>query len=233
MELKMKDIMSEQEWKASGLTCLAARPAMGKTALAIELALDAARWMEKKIVWFSLEMNEKSLTRRLENRVGAGAEELQNIEIDDTPAISVEGVERKLQMVQDVGLVVIDYLRLMIEKQGRLNRDREEEIRRIVQGLSRISREQQVPVLVLSQLPRKVDYRVEKRPCLEDIHIAGGAEYYDHVIFLYREAYYRGIEYREDIPDDSAEIILAKSQSGSPRTIPARFDNERLCFWRK
>jgi len=171
--MRMKDIMSEQEWKESGVTCLAARPSMGKTALAIELALDAARWMEKKIVWFSLEMNEECLARRLENRAGVGAEELQNIEIDDTPAVSVEGVERKLQMLQDVGLVVIDYLRLMIEKLGVLNRDREEEIRRIVQGLSRISRERQVPVLVLSQLPREVDYRVEKRPRLEDIHIAG------------------------------------------------------------
>lgn len=232
MELKMKDIMSEREWKESGITCLAARPAMGKTALAIELALDAVRWMEKKVVWFSLEMNKECLTCRLEERAGAGSKELQNILIDDTPGISPEKVERKLQDFQDVGMVVIDYLQLMSGKPRGADWKRKEEVRQVMQGLSRISEERQIPMLVLSQLSRQTERRADKRPCLEDMHRDVRPQDADQVIFLYREVYYRGIEYREEPWDDSAEIILAKSKFGNEKTIHVRFDAERRCFWK-
>lgn len=229
----MKDIMSEQEWKESGITCLAARPAMGKTALAIELVLDAVRWMEKKVVWFSLEMSKECLTYRLEDRVGVGSKELQNIMIDDTPGISLDEVKRKLQDFQDVGMVVIDYLQLMSGKPRGADWNRKEEVRQVMQGLSRISEERQIPMLVLSQLTGQIDRREDKRPCLEDMHRDIQSQNADQVIFLYREAYYREIEYREEPWDDSAEIILAKSRFGNEKTIHARFDDERCYFWKE
>ena len=244
--LKMCDIMPEEEWKTSGVTCLAARPSMGKTSLAIDFVLDAALWMEKPIVFFSLEATEERLVHRMiTDLTGIGGNmnwndiprmasaiaylERLNIFIDDTPAISVSEIKTKLQALDGVGMVVIDYIQLVTGKYE-YRKERNAEIRWIVHNISRISEEIGTPFLILSQLTREVEHRNNKRPQLGDLHFGFYSGDVDQVIFLYRERFYRTYDHRKQTEDDSAEIIIAKSKSGNKKTVRTRFDKERYCF---
>lgn len=238
-QFKMSDIMPE-EWVTSGVTCLAARPGMGKTSLAIDIALDAALWREKVIVFFSLETDEKQLVHRMIRNI-TGIElpgnlsvgdkqrfasaiayiEKMNMFIDDTPGITVTEIEAKLQelrKLQDVGMVVIDYIQLVTGAANRLINGHDN-IRWIVQNISRIAAEKQISILLLSHLPRSVEFRLNKRPCLEDMYYGIYARDVDQVIFLYRENVYN-----KQTRDDSAEIIIAKSKSGINETVQVRFN---------
>ena len=250
--IKMKDIMPEREWQKSGLTCLAARPGMGKTALALDFMLDAVLWMGKPILWFSLEMStiqmaarvisnvsgtsekisEENLSTLDKQKLEAAADFLENTEvlIDDTPAISVSEVEEKVKELEDVGLVVIDYVQLMKADDTTEFKNRKEEAQYIVKNLSRIAKERQVPILMLAQLTRSIDYREDKRPCLDDLHRDIVPEDVDQVIFLYREGYYERCDSKEKSRKDSAEIILAKSKSGVIKTVRAQFNQDSYSF---
>ena len=239
-QLKMSDIMSEEEWLMSGVTCLAARPGIGKTALAIDFVLDATRWMEKAVIFFSLKNDETQLVyRMIRNMTGidipgelsvsdkqwieatiAYIEKL-NMFIDDTHGITVTEIEAKLQELQelqDVGMVMIDYIQLVTGAANRLINGHDN-IRWIVQSISRIAAERQIPVVLLSTLPRSVEFRLNKRPCLEDMYYGIYARDVDQVIFLYRENVYN-----KQTRDDSAEIIIAKSKSGINETVQVRFN---------
>ena len=244
--LKMSDIMPEEEWKKSGVTCLAARPEMGKSSLAIDLILDAVLWMEKPVVYFSLDMTEKRLVERMIGQLTGIKQEIHwcdvprlaqalayleklDIYIDDTPGISVSEIESKLQELPDAGMVVIDYIQLVTED-DKHTRNRTDEIRRIVQNITRISEDRQTPVLLLSQLIRSVEYRKNKRPRLGDLHVGFYSGDVDQVIFLYREKVYRTYDYRKQTQDDSAEIIIAKSKTGIKKTVRMRFDEKHHCF---
>jgi len=243
--LKMSDIMPEEEWILSRVTCLVARPGMGKTTLAIELILDAALWMEKPIVYFSLETTEKQLVyRMIRSMIGIvtsgelSVQDMQrlasaiayieklNIFIDDTAGISVSEIESELQKFSEVGMVVIDYIQLVTSTINRV-RSRHDEIRWIVQSFLRIAKERQIPVVLLSTLPRSVEFRLNKRPCLEDMYYGVYARDVDQVIFLYRDKVYN-----QQAKEDSAEIIIAKSRLRINRTVQALF-NEKYCRFEK
>lgn len=244
--LKMGDIMSEEEWKQSGVTCLAARPGMGKTSLAIDIVLDAVRWMEKPIVFFSLETTKERLIenmlchlnafgghfswRGIPNLASAIAYlERQNIYIDDTPGISISEIETKLQTLDGVGMVIIDYVQLVSGDDKRRN-SRNSEIRRIIQKISRISEELNTPFLILSQLTREVEYRINKRPRLDDLYFGFYSSDVNQVLFLYREEIYRSYDYRNQTLDNSTEIIIAKSKTGMKKTVRTKFCKECYRF---
>jgi len=248
--LKTEDIVPEHTWIKSGVTCLASRPSVGKSALAIDFILDAALREKKKVVVFSLELSSRQFVYRMLRRISGIYGELHmedkpklesaisyleklNIIITDTPGISIQETETELQAMKDVGMVVIDYIQLMCAGDNREIKNRKEEVRWIAKNLTRISQERQIPILILSQLTREIDAREDKRPRLEDLHRDLQPEDVDQVIFLYRDASYRKKEDSDQIVDDSAEIILAKSKSYSPKTIQVWFDKVPLCFRKK
>jgi replicative DNA helicase len=214
--------------------------------LAIDIALDAALWREKVIVFFSLEKAEKTLVYRMirnltgiditaelsvgdKQRLASAIAYLKklNIFIEDAPGIMVTEMEaklQKLQELQDVGMVVIDYVQLVTVAANRLINGHDN-IRWIVQNISCIAAEKQISILLLSLLPRSVEFRLNKRPCLEDMYYGIYARDVDQVIFLYRENVYN-----KQMRDDSAEIIIAKSKFGINQTIQMQFNEKHLRF---
>lgn len=121
-------------------------------------------------------------------------------------------------------MVMIDYIQLVTGAANRLINGHDN-IRWIVQSISRIAAERQIPVVLLSTLPRSVEFRLSKRPCLEDMYYGIYARDVDQVIFLYREKIYR-----DDTQDDSAEIIIAKSKSGINQTVQVWFNEKHRRF---
>ena len=234
----------------SELILLAARPAMGKTALALNIAQNAAR-REKSVAVFSLEMSKSQLGMRLLSATsGVEAKKLNSgnltdsetrevlnavgfigelpLYVDDTAGLSVAGLRMKArQFKQEHGLdlIVVDYLQLM---QSTVRDNRVQEISEISRGLKLLARELDVPVLALSQLNRGVEMRADKRPLLSDLRDSGSLEQdADIVMFLYRDEYYN----REDETNANiAELIIAKNRNGATATIRMYFDKERTCF---
>ncbi len=219
----------------SDLILLAARPSMGKTALALSIAEYVAIHDNNPVAIFSLEMSREQLVNRLlamESRVDsrlirngnltdkdwsdliAGSSKVAEapIFIDDTPGISVSELRskcRKLKLEHDIQLVVVDYLQLM--SGARRMDNRQQEISEISRGLKQIARELNVPVLALSQLSRQVEQRPERRPMLSDLRESGAIEQdADVVMFIYREEYYD-----KNTPEKGiAEINIAKQRNG-------------------
>ena len=243
--LKLQEVLDEKVWKESGLICVAARPSMGKTAFALDIAIEAALCLDKPIVIYSLEMDEKQMVYRLIQKIsGVNCQDsfgntdiikiasaidfLQelNIFIDDTPGISVTEIQKTLSSLEDVGFVLIDYIQLMWDETKRF-RTHIEEVCQIIDDLSSISKREQLPIMFFSQLMRDVDRRENHRPELNDLYrlYPNIAEVVDGIIFLYRESYYS-----EDLNDDSAEIIIAKNPLGDTRTLKIRFDRGRVSF---
>lgn len=226
------------------LYILAARPAMGKTSLALSFGLHAAQKTKQNVAIFSLEMSGKQLVRRMVSMlsgVGMGAlkrpkllsEEYDRLadatealysaplHIDDSSDISVlemRGKCRRLKADGGLAMVVVDYLQLM--RGTRRTENRVQEVSDIARGLKALSKELDVPVIALSQLSRQVEGRENKRPQLSDIRESGSIEAEaDMVMFIYREAYYKAKERSADIPDDphrteESEIIVAKHRNG-------------------
>ena len=243
--LKLQEVLAEKVWKESGLICVAARPSMGKTAFALDIAIEAALCLDKPIVIYSLEMSEKQMVYRIIrkisgvncqdsfgntdiNKIASAIDFLQelNIFIDDTPGISVTEIQKTLSSLEDVGLVLIDYIQLMWDETKRF-RTHIEEVCQIIDDLSSISKREQLPIMFFSQLMRDVDRRENRRPELNDLYrlYPNIAEVVDGIIFLYRESFYS-----EDLNDDSAEIIIAKNPLGDTRTLKIRFDREYVSF---
>ncbi len=222
----------------SELILLAARPAMGKSAFALNIAANAALKANIPVAVFSLEMSKEQLVDRIlcseamvdSNKVRTGKLEEDdwsklagvvgplsesNIYIDDTPGISVMDIRtkcRKLKMEHNIGLVIIDYLQLVQGSNLRKNGSREQEIAEISRSLKILAKELNVPVIALSQLSRAVEQRPDHRPMLSDLRESGSIEQdADIVMFLYRDDYYN-----KDSEDKGlTEVILAKHRGGS------------------
>jgi len=238
------------------LIIIAARPAMGKTAFALNIAQNVAKNSDKAVAIFSLEMGAESLVERMlsaeglipsyhvrtgnlsENewrRMISAQERLARgkIFIDDTAGIMISEIRSKAKRLAQenggLGLIVIDYLQL-IEGRGRENR--QQEVSEISRQLKIIAKELKVPVIALSQLSRGVDQRNDKRPILSDLRESGSIEQdADIVAFLYREAYYKRDEQEE--PDNVTELILEKNRHGSLGTVQLYFLKEYAKFANK
>ncbi len=225
----------------SDLIIVAARPAMGKSAFAINIATNVAVQAKKGVAIFNLEMSKDQVGNRIlccealvdSNKVRTGQLEDDDwvklastltrlseapIYIDDTAGISIMEIRakcRKLKIEKDIGLIVIDYLQL-IQGSGKKNASREQEISEISRSLKILAKELQVPVIALSQLSRSVEKRDDKRPMLSDLRESGAIEQdADQVIFLYRDDYYNEDSEKKNV----AEVILAKHRGGSTGTI--------------
>ena len=237
---------SELDYKTAGLhgselILVAARPAMGKTAFALNIATNAALRGNAPVAIFSLEMSKDQLVNRIlcseamvdSNKVRTGKLEEDDwiklagaigplseseIYIDDTPGISVMEIRtkcRKLKKEKKIGLVVIDYLQLVQGSNKRIG-SREQEISEISRSLKILAKEINVPVIALSQLSRAVEQRPDHRPMLSDLRESGAIEQdADIVMFLYRDDYYN----KESEKKDIAEVIIAKQRGGSTGTV--------------
>lgn len=236
------------------LIILAARPAMGKTALALNIAQNVATKSGKAVAVFSLEMGAESLVERMLSAEGTiinhhirtgnlTVDEWQRliyaqgqlaeapIYIDDTAGIKIGDIRaraRRLSQETDgLGLIVIDYLQLI---QGSRSVNRQQEVSEISRQLKIIAKELKVPVIALSQLSRNVEQRQDKRPILSDIRESGSIEQdADIVAFLYRDDYYQ--QQKEGQPESNVtELILAKNRHGNLGTIKLYFHKEYTKF---
>ena len=225
----------------SDLIIVAARPAMGKSAFAINLAANAAVKSGVPAVIFNLEMSKEQVGNRIlcsealvdSNKIRTGQIEDEDwmklaqtlgrisdapIYIDDTPGISAMEIRakcRKLKLEKNIGLIVIDYLQL-ISGSGKKNASREQEISEISRSLKILAKELNVPVIALSQLSRTAEKRDDKRPMLSDLRESGAIEQdADIVMFLYRDDYYNPDTEKKNV----AEVILAKHRGGSTGTV--------------
>ena len=226
----------------SDLILIAARPAMGKTAFALNIAAHAAIREYVPVAVFNLEMSKDQLVNRMlcmeamvdSNKVMTGKLDEDDwsklasvvgpmsdagIYIDDTPGISITEIRtkcRRLKMEKNIGLVVIDYIQLIQGSGSRKNGSREQEIAEISRSLKILAKELNVPVIALSQLSRAVESRPDHRPMLSDLRESGSIEQdADIVMFLYRDDYYNPDSEEKDI----SEVIIAKHRAGSTGTI--------------
>lgn len=238
------------------LIILAARPSMGKTAFALNMALQASKIDNQSVAVFSLEMPAEALMRRMlssEGRIDSGkmrkgnlnADEFNQlyaagarlseykIYIDDTSSIKMTEIFskcRKLKADDKLDLIVIDYLQLIEGKSGK-SENRQQEVSQISRELKALARELSVPVIALSQLSRSVESRQDKRPMLSDLRESGAIEQdADLVIFLYRDNYYNREENDDDTPDKT-EINIAKHRNGLTTSIELAFDKKYSTFY--
>ena len=237
------------------LIILAARPAVGKTAFALNIAQNVATKADQVVAIFSLEMGAESLVNRMlcaEGNIDAGhlrtgqlsEDEWSNlimamgtlgqskIFIDDTPGIRIAEIRAKsrrlLQEQGKLGLIVIDYLQLI---EGNNRESRQQEVSDISRQLKKLAKELKVPVIALSQLSRGVEQRQDKRPVLSDIRESGSIEQdADIVAFLYRDDYYEregGDESERDEQENNVvEVIIEKNRSGARGTVKLLFKKE-------
>ncbi|HIT56357.1 MAG TPA: replicative DNA helicase [Candidatus Galloscillospira stercoripullorum] len=236
----------------SDLILLAARPGMGKTSMALNILLHTGKFSGKSVVFFSLEMSREQLAMRLISsesfvdnkrlvtgklseedwtKIAAASAALNktNILIDDNPSLSVSDMKAKCRRVDNLGLVVIDYLQLMTSAGGstRSSDNRQQIVSDISRALKIMAKELKVPVLCLSQLSRANESRSDKRPMLSDLRESGAIEQdADIVLFLYREDYYN-----EDSEDhNQAECIIAKNRHGETGKVYLQWLPEYTTF---
>lgn len=237
------------------LIILAARPGVGKTAFALNIAQNIGTSTAENVAIFSLEMGATQLVNRMlcaEGTINAnnlrsgqlteeefeklfvamGSLSKANIFIDDTPGIRVSEIRAKSRRLMQerggIGLIIIDYLQL-IEGSGR--ESRQQEVSEISRQLKKLAMELEVPVIAISQLSRSVEQRQDKRPILSDLRESGSLEQdADIVAFLYREDYYRneeGEEEEEEAEEDNVvEVLVEKNRSGARGTVKLLFIKE-------
>ena len=238
------------------LIIIAARPAMGKTAFALNIATNIAKTTKKAVALFNLEMNAEQLvmrmfsslgqiegsklrTGKLDNndwkRLSEGISQIAdtNIFIDDTPGITIGDIRskcRRLAASKDgLGIVIIDYLQL-ISGGSRYAGNRQQEVSEISRSLKIMAKELGVPVIALAQLSRAVEGRDDKRPIMSDLRESGSIEQdADIVSFLYRDDYYNK-EARMDNNISISEFIIAKHRNGPTTTIELLFKKNTSTF---
>ncbi len=236
----------------SDLLLLAARPGMGKTSLALNIALNAAKASGKTVAIFSLEMSRDQLVTRLiageglvENtrlvtgnlresdwvKIAEAASTLSrlDIRIDDNPLLTVADMNAKCRRLDNLGLVVIDYLQLMTSAGGKgySGENRQQAVSDISRMLKIMAKELQVPVLCLSQLSRANEKREDKRPMLSDLRESGSIEQdADIVMFIYRDDYYNSDSEKRNV----AECIVAKNRHGETGKVELRWMPEYTSF---
>ncbi|MFV0558913.1 MAG: replicative DNA helicase [Enterococcus sp.] len=238
------------------LIIIGARPAVGKTAFALNIAQNVGSKTDRSVAIFNLEMGAESLVQRMlcaegsieANHLRTGQlseEEWRNlivamgslsqakIFIDDTPGIKISEIRarcrRLAQEQKNLGLILIDYLQLV---QGTGQENRQQEVSEISRQLKILAKELKVPVIALSQLSRGVEQRQDKRPVLSDIRESGSIEQdADIVAFLYRDDYYQregeeGEEEQEAADNNVVEVIIEKNRSGARGTVELLFIKE-------
>lgn len=246
-------------WQKSDLIILAARPGMGKTALALSMLRNAAVDFHKAVAIFSLEMSAPQLvTRLIASESGLSSEKLKKgqledhewaqlhskiqrlskakIFIDDTPSLPVFELKakcRRLHSKHNIELVVIDYLQLMRgEDSGNKNGNREQEISYISRSLKALAKELNIPIIALAQLSRDVEKRGgDKKPQLSDLRESGSIEQdADMVGFIWRPDYYKFSESGYETDPYMAEIIIAKHRNGPTDTAKVKYINTLARF---
>ncbi|ALS25830.1 replicative DNA helicase [Paenibacillus cisolokensis] len=232
-------------FQRSDLIIVAARPSVGKTAFALNIAQNVGVRAGETVAIFSLEMSAAQLVQRMicaEANVDAGRMRTGFLEgddwekltmaigslseaqifIDDTPGITVADIRakcRRLKKERGLGMIVIDYLQL-IQGRGKPGENRQQEVSEISRTLKQIARELEVPVIALSQLSRGVEQRQDKRPMMSDLRESGSIEQdADIVAFLYRDDYYD----KETEKKNIIEIIIAKQRNGPVGTVELVF----------
>ena len=236
----------------SDMILIAARPSMGKTAFALNLAAHAACKKHITTAIFSLEMSKVQLVNRflsMESSVSAqnlrtgnlseteweklveGASIIGNsgLVIDDTPGISISDMRSKCRKIKlehdDLGLIIIDYIQLMTSNTR--SESRQQEVSEISRSLKALARELNVPVVALSQLSRAVEQRPDHRPMLSDLRESGAIEQdADVVMFLYRDEYYK----KDTDKPGVAEVIIAKQRNGPVGTVELAWIGDRQRF---
>jgi replicative DNA helicase len=239
------------------LILLAARPSMGKTAFALNVALNAAQITDKAVALFSLEMPaEQLITRMLSvksringselrtgqfksnqqwNALNEAAADLKNtkIYIDDSPSIRVAEIFskcRKLQAEHPLSLIVIDYIQLISGSGKGSSDNRQQEVSEISRALKALARELETPVMALSQLSRMVEQRAGNKPQLSDLRESGSLEQdADIVLFLYRESYYKREE--EEKTTEVTEVLISKHRNGATGSINLAFERNINAFY--
>lgn len=230
------------------LIIIAARPGMGKTSFALNIATNLARKSDKQVVVFSLEMGKEQLVQRMLSsealvnsnslrtgrlspddwtKLAMGAEALSRMPVfmDDGAGITVPQMKAKLRRMKNLGLVVIDYLQLM--EGSKKNSNRVNEISEITRQLKLMAKELKVPVITLSQLNRGAEGRVDHRPLLSDLRESGSIEQdADIILFLYREGYYD----KESADQSISECIIAKNRHGETGTVKLAWNGEFTLF---
>ena len=237
----------------SDLIIIAARPSMGKTSLAMNIAQHASLIEKTGVAVFSLEMSKEQLVMRLLSSAGridsqrirtgkllnddwpkltraVGMLSEAPIFIDDTPAISVLEMRakvRRLAAQHDIGLIIVDYLQLM-QGRGRIE-NRTQEISEISRSLKALAKEHNVPVIALSQLNRGLEGRTDKRPMMSDLRESGAIEQdADVICFIYRDEVYNKSEDNPDI--GIAEVIIGKQRNGPTGSVRLTFIKEFTMF---
>ena len=232
----------------SDLILIAARPGMGKTSFAINIATNVARRGDKDVAIFSLEMSKEQLATRMLStealvdshklrsgfltnedwvRLATSAGVLSGLPIyfDDTAGVTVQQIKAKLRRMKNIGLVVIDYLQLMTSTLRTDNRVLV--ISEITRQLKIMAKELDIPVILLSQLSRGPESRNDKRPMLSDLRESGSIEQdADIVLFLYRDAYYN----KDSATPNVSECIIAKNRHGETGTVNLIWDGQFTRF---
>ncbi|MCM3668916.1 replicative DNA helicase [Mesobacillus maritimus] len=235
-------------FQRNDLIIVAARPSVGKTAFALNIAQNVATKTGENVAIFSLEMGAEQLVMRMicaEGNINAqnlrtgsltdedwgkltmamGSLSNSGIFIDDTPGVKIGDIRskcRRLKQEHGLGMILIDYLQL-IQGNGRSGENRQQEVSEISRSLKALARELEVPVIALSQLSRGVEQRQDKRPMMSDIRESGSIEQdADIVAFLYRDDYYD----KESENKDIIEIIIAKQRNGPVGTVQLAFVKE-------
>ncbi len=220
------------------LVLIGARPGMGKTSFAMNIAVNVAKKQKIPVCVFSLEMSAEQLTSRLLSsealvdstslrrgsltrddwrRLAEASSILSecDIYIDDTSGITIAGMRAKLHRMKNVGLVVVDYLQLM-QSDRRID-NRVQEVADISRGLKLLAKEMGIPLICCAQLSRGPESRTDKRPMLSDLRDSGAIEQdADMVMFLYRGEYYK----TTGAAEEEAEVIVAKNRHGSVGNVP-------------
>lgn len=235
-------------FQRNDLIIVAARPSVGKTAFALNVAQNVATKTEENVAIFSLEMGAEQLVMRMlcaEGNIDAQVLRTGNLEaddwrkltmamgslsnagifIDDSPGLRVNEIRskcRRLQQEHGLGMVMIDYMQLIMGS-GRGSDNRQQEVSEISRSLKALARELKIPVVALSQLSRGVEQRQDKRPMMSDLRESGSIEQdADIVSFLYREDYYD----KETEMQNMIEIIIAKQRNGPTGTVTLAFAKE-------
>lgn len=238
------------------LTIIAARPGIGKTALALNLTTYVAMNYDKQVALFNMEMGAEQLAQRMLSSLGnidsfkmrtgnllnedwkkltEAFSQLgeANLFIDDTPGMTIGEIRAKCRRIasskEGLALVVIDYLQL-ISGSNKYAGNRQQEVSEISRSLKTMAMELKVPVIALAQLSRSVDSREDKRPLLSDLRESGSLEQdADVVAFLYREDYYNK-ESRTDNSNSKTEYIIAKHRNGPTATVELLFKKDTSSF---
>ncbi len=233
------------------LVILAARPSMGKTAFALNIAASAAK--ANNVAFFSLEMPKEQLMARILSsvsyvdsykfkknsmskldweKINLAEESISKMKlfIDDTPGLTLTELmwkAKKHHKNHPIDMIIIDYMQLISGPKGSNGDNRQAEVSAISRGLKQLARELNVPLIALSQLSRRVEQREDKRPMMSDIRESGAIEQdADLIAFLYREAYYKKTEEtsEEDLRHQTTKVIVAKHRNGAIGDVELIFD---------